>query len=54
LKHPVFIIFLLFTLVACSPPRPPCCKDVGGMGLHPINPEMMSGEQIKALQARGS
>lgn len=54
MKHPVFAIFLIFALAACSPPKPPCCEDIGGMELHPINSEMMFGEQIKALQARDS
>lgn len=50
MKHLAFVIFLIFALAACSPPKPPCCEDIGGIELHPINPEMMPIEQIRALQ----
>jgi len=51
MKRRVLILwaFLALTLSACAPPKPPCCDDVGGLDLHPINPEMMSQEQIKAV-----
>jgi hypothetical protein len=43
-----FVITLLaLSLAACAPPKPPCCENVG-LDLHPINPEMMTQEQIKA------
>jgi hypothetical protein len=50
MKRRVLILwtFLALSFAACTPPKPPCCEDVGGQDLHPINPEMMSREQIKA------
>lgn len=51
MKRKILILSTLLTLslAACTPPKPPCCEDVGGLDLHPINPEMMSQEQIKAV-----
>lgn len=43
------LMVLALSIVACTPPKPPCCENVGGRGLHPINPDMMPEEQIKAI-----
>jgi hypothetical protein len=43
------ITLLVLSVAACAPPKPPCCEDVG-LDLHPINPEMMTQEQIKAAR----
>lgn len=48
MKWPLIVITMLtLSMAACSPPKPPCCKNIG-LGLHPVNPEMMSEEQLKA------
>lgn len=45
----ILLTLLALSLAACTPPKPPCCEDVGGLDLHPINPEIMSQEQVKAV-----
>jgi hypothetical protein len=45
----IVITLLIISIAACTPPKPPCCEDIGGLDLHPINPEMMSQEQVKAV-----
>ena len=46
----IVITLLALSVTACAPPKPPCCEDVGGLDLHPVNPEMMTQEQIKAAR----
>ncbi len=45
------VIFMALSLGACaSVPPPPHCED-NGQGLYPINPEMMTQEQMNAIRA---
>ena len=46
----IVITLLALSVAACAPPKPPCCEDVG-LDLHPINPEMMTQEQMKAARS---
>lgn len=44
-------IMLTLSLGACATvPPPPHCED-NGQGLQPINPEMMSQEQVNAIRS---
>ncbi|GGO83780.1 hypothetical protein GCM10011348_28350 [Marinobacterium nitratireducens] len=45
------VIVMAISLVACaSVQSPPHCED-NGEGLHPINPEMMTQEQMNVTRA---
>lgn len=48
-RNLILILWVALVVAACTPPKPPCCEDVG-LDLHPINPEMMTQEQVKAAR----
>ncbi|ENN4576794.1 hypothetical protein ABSP62_004508 [Salmonella enterica subsp. enterica serovar Typhimurium] len=53
MKKTLLMIVLALSATGCtlSPPPPPQCVD-DGRGMVPLNPEMLTQEQIKAVKAK--
>jgi hypothetical protein len=43
-------LFLLVFLNGCVPPPPSCCDD--GMGIIPLNPDMVTEKQIEVVNRK--